>query len=156
MVAANGQIVSTGAVVITVIYIARQFRDTIKANRTSAFNGDVANVISLNSLFITNPEFAELYLMSRISPDTLDELRVHLFMMAVFRHYDNVYVQYRIGAIDAELWTGWESTFKVWLSENAWRSWYADNSFHFSRALSELVERFQRDADWSSGDYRWR
>jgi len=144
VMAAVGQVVAAAAVIVTILLVTRQLRHSMRELRTASFHGDVANVIAINSLFISNPEFSDLYLKAQRDLSTLssnDRLRLHLFFMTVFRHYDNLYSQYRTGTLDAELWSGWERTFLRWLTDHQWKSWFDENSQYFSSPLAALVQK---------------
>lgn len=145
--AAVGQVVAATAVVITILLISRQIRNSVQELRVNSFHGDVANAIALNSLFISDPGFADVYLRAQRDPSSLspgDALRWHLFLMAVFRHYDNLYSQFRAGTLDPELWQGWERTFLTWLKEHQWVNWFERNSQNFSPPLGVLVNKLRQ------------
>ena len=144
--AAVGQVVAAIAVIITIVLVSRQLRLSARELRTSSFHGDVANAIALNSLFIADAEFTELYLRAQRDPGSLsriDALRWHLYLIAVFRHYDSLYSQFRAGTLDRELWIEWEHTFATWLQDHNWLPWFDNNAQKFSSSLGALVQRLR-------------
>ena len=59
-------------------------------------------------------------------------------MLAAFRHYDNLYYQYRLGALEPGLWKAYQATLIGWLKNPGWRAWFAANSAGFSEPLQAL------------------
>lgn len=146
--AAIGQIAAAIAVVITVLYLARQIRVNTQAVRVASYQGDVTNSISLTGAVFLHPEFADFFFRAQRDPTALtavESVRWHCFMLSVFRHYEGLLLQSREGTIDADLWRGYEGALSNWLRGPGWSEWFHKNAGSFSTALQNLVrEHVQR------------
>ena len=64
-------------------------------------------------------------------------------MTAVYRHFGNLVYQYRVGALDREMWESYERTLENHLKKPAWREWFEQRKVLFSTSLVEQVGRAQ-------------
>ena len=62
-------------------------------------------------------------------------------MTAVYRHFGNLVYQYRVGALDREMWKSYENTLEQHLRVPSWRTWFEENKTIFSSSLVQQVER---------------
>jgi len=65
----------------------------------------------------------------------------------VWRHFGNLVYQYRVGALDEQMWLAYSATIKGHLSSQAWRDWYCANSEVFSTALTRQVDQALAELD---------
>lgn len=140
--AAAAQIAAAVAVAVTVLYLARQIRVNTQAVRVASYQGDITNSISLTGAVFLHQEFADFFFRAQRDPSTLtpvEAIRWHCFMLSVFRHYEGLLLQFREGAIDADLWRGYEGALVNWLRSPGWAQWFERNAESFSTALQVLV-----------------
>jgi hypothetical protein len=140
--AAIGQVAAAIAVVITVAYLARQLRVNTQAVRVASYQGDVTNSISLTGAVYLHPEFADFFFRAQRDPSSLtpvEAVRWHCFMLAIFRHYEGLLLQHREGAIDADLWRGYDGALVSWLRSPGWAQWFEANAASFSTTLQTVV-----------------
>ena len=68
-------------------------------------------------------------------------------MTAVYRHFGNLVYQYRVGALDRQMWQSYRDTLKKHLNIPSWQAWFEENKGVFSTSLVELVERAVRESE---------
>jgi uncharacterized protein (DUF885 family) len=55
-------------------------------------------------------------------------------------HWDNLYFQYRNGALDEQMRLSYDRTMSKWMDNDAWRAWFRANATSFSPDLRELLK----------------
>jgi hypothetical protein len=141
LAAAIGQIVSAVAVVVSLIYLARQLQHNTRAVQAQTFISVMANNVSVMSGIYLYPEFAELVAngaSNRSSQSPTDALRWHAFMRTMFRQLDNVYHQSQAGALETDIWPGYEDILITWLRYPGCFRWFEENAHFFSGSLQKL------------------
>lgn len=145
-----GEFVGALGVVFSLVYLAGQMRQNTTAVRAAAFNSMTQNSIRLLENIFPNAEFAEFLERAQTDPSELtaaEAIRWETYMTAVFRHFGNLVYQYRVGALDQQMWDAYEQTLKHHLRTPGWRTWFEGNSQIFSASLIEQVARTTRELD---------
>ena len=135
---AVGQVISAVAVVISLIYLARQLRHNTQSVQAQTFIAVLANNISVMSAIYLQPEFAKLIDVATRDPSSLtaaDTLRWDAFMRTMFRQLDNVYHQSKAGALETDIWPGYEQILISWLRQPGCLHWFEENLHFFSASL---------------------
>jgi hypothetical protein len=143
-----GEFVSALAVVISLIYLARQMSQNTISVRAASFNSMVQNSIGLLEHAFVDSEFAEF--LSRVENDSSslrpeEAVRWNAYMTAVYRHFGNLVYQYRVGALDQQMWDAYVRTLKEHLRSPAWGTWFEGNRDIFSDALCIEVTRLLQE-----------
>ncbi len=139
-----GEFVSALAVVISLIYLARQMQQNTVSVRAASFNSMVQNSIRLLEQSFINPDMAAFLTRAEEDPSALspaERRRWDAYMTAVYRHFGNVVYQYRSGALDHQMWESYERTLRDHLRNPSWGQWFHANRHVFSDALQDHVER---------------
>ncbi len=136
-------IVSSVAVVVSLIYVSVQVRQNTRALRATTYNSVTSNSVAILSPMYARPEFTEFLTRVQSDPDAAtpaEKLRFHINLLAAFRHWDNLYYQFRNGTLEREMWESYDRTLTSWLANAAWRDWFRHNSSFFSDSLRALVQ----------------
>ena len=141
-VAQLAEIVSSIGVVVSLIYVSVQVRQNTIALKATTYNAVTANSVSILGPMYTHAEFT--HFLARMNGQPADatpeeQLRFHVTLLTAFRHWDNLYYQFRSGALDAEMWESYDNTLTRWFANEAWRVWFRNNADCFSASLRELV-----------------
>jgi hypothetical protein len=143
-----GEFVGALGVVISLVYLAQQMQQNTTSVRAAAFNSMVQNSISLLEHSFRDSEFADFLHRAEQDPDSLtpsEKLRWDAYMTAVYRHFGNLIYQFRVGALDQQMWTSYERTLEDHLRRTpSWGDWFEANQGVFSDALVEHVDRARR------------
>jgi len=143
-----GEFVGALAVVISLIYLARQMIQNTTSVRAASFNSMVQNSIGLLEHSFRDSEFAAFLHRAEADPAALspeERVRWDAYMTAVFRHFGNLVYQFRVGALDQQMWDAYRRTLKVHLGVPSWRDWFAAHEDVFSDALCIEVEDIKQE-----------
>ena len=121
------ELVSSVAVVITLIYLAVQTSQNTAATQAAARQASLDNELWYLQMQIENP----FLLRNPILPyedAALTEQQIkqeHDMFIALFRMRENLYFQYRSGVLDEDSWNSYFSVFVGFLNQgsNMRRSW---------------------------------
>ncbi len=142
-----GEFVGAMGVVISLVYLAKQMQQNTTSVRAASFNSMAQNSMNLLQHAFIDAEFAEFLHRAENNPSSLtaeETVRWDAYMTAVYRHFGNLVYQYRVGALDQEMWESYESTLEIHLRTPSWGAWFEENKSLFSRSLVEQVERTLR------------
>jgi hypothetical protein len=145
-----GEFVGALAVVISLIYLARQMVQNTISVRAASFNSMVQNSIGLLEHAFRDSEFADFLHRAETDPASLapqEAVRWDAYMTAVFRHFGNLVYQFRVGALDQQMWDAYRSTLKAHLRSPAWESWFQEHQEIFSQSLRIEVQRLLGELD---------
>lgn len=137
-----GEFVGALAVVISLVYLARQMIQNTNSVRAASFNSMVQNSIRLLEHAFRDSEFADFLYRAERDPASLtpsETVRWDAYMTAVFRHFGNLVYQRRVGALDEQMWESYRRTLKEHLRMPSWGEWFRRNEAVFSDALCDEV-----------------
>jgi hypothetical protein len=147
-----GEFVGAIGVVVSLVYLALQLRHNTSSVRAASFNAMVQNSIRLLEHGFERPEFAAFLARAESRPgglDAEDQVRWDSYMTAVFRHFGNLVYQYRVGALDEQMWRSYRRDLKEHLRVPAWSDWFREHRVVFSESLqeevSDLVEEIRHE-----------
>jgi hypothetical protein len=136
------EIASSIAVIVSLIYVGVQVRQNTRALKATTYNAATANSLAILAPMYSNAEFTEFLSRAQSAGAVLtpaEKLRFHMLLLMAFRHWDNLYFQFRSGALDPEMWQSYDRTMNRWFANQAWRDWFRNNAECFSATLRELV-----------------
>ena len=108
------------------------------------------NSIRLLEHSLREGDFADFIHRAQQDPSTLspgEVVRWDAYMTAVYRHFGNLVYQYRVGALDRQMWQSYRNTLKKHLCMPSWQAWFEVNKEAFSTSLVELVGRIVRELE---------
>ena len=143
-IARIAEIISSVAVVVSLIYVGLQVRQNTRALRATTYNAVTANSIAILSAMDSHPEYSEF--LVRVQSDyasatAAEKLRFHMCLLSAFRHWDNLLYQFRNGMLEREMWESYDRTMSNWLDNAAWRDWFVTNATSFSESLQALLHK---------------
>ena len=148
-----GEFVGALAVVTSLIYLARQMIQNTTSVRAASFNSMVQNSIGLLEHAFRDSEFADFLHRAENDPASLrpeEVVRWDAYMTAVYRHFGNLVYQYRVGALDQQMWEAYMRTLEVHLRVPSWGAWFMEHQELFSDALrievERIMEKLEREA----------
>ena len=145
-----GEFVGAIGVVVSLIYLARQMHQNTISVRAASFNSMTENSIRLLEHSLGDGDFADFLHRAEQDPSTLspgEVVRWDAYMTAVYRHFGNLVYQYRVGALDRQMWQSYRDTLKKHLRTPSWGAWFEENKEAFSASLVELVGRIVRELE---------
>ncbi len=145
-----GEFVGALAVVTSLIYLARQMIQNTTSVRAASFNSMVQNSIGLLEHAFRDSEFADFLHRAENDPGGLrpeEVVRWDAYMTAVYRHFGNLVYQYRVGALDQQMWEAYMRTLEVHLRVPSWGVWFMEHKEMFSDALCIEVKRILEELE---------
>lgn len=136
------EVVSTIGVVVSLVYVGVQVRQNTRAQKAATYNALTANTVAILSPLLAEPGITEFIVRIQANPDAAtpaERMRFHSFLLIGFRHWDNLYFQFRSGSLDRQMWLSYDRTMSRWMDNDAWRDWFRANAASFSPDLRELL-----------------
>jgi hypothetical protein len=149
---AVSQLISSIAVVLSVLYLAVQLRSSTRVARVAAMDAAAAALRDVTKPFMENAELARIWRTGLEKLDALsaeDQARffhaAHQFLKAL----ETIHYHYFYGLLDAQLWAGWRELLRHYVATPGLEYYLkvrgAVFSERFRKFLSELEpvpERF--------------
>jgi len=106
-IGAIGEIVGAAGVIVTLVYLSVQLRQSIKASKVTAIQNSMENSARLSELLATDDDLARVFWLGLSSPDELgaDERRKFVNTLNVFMRRESVaYYLHKEGTMPDALW----------------------------------------------------
>jgi len=149
-ISAIGQLVGALAVVISLIYLAREVRSNARATRQAAMRATLDNFNRLGQQLTQHSDLAGLYyrgLDDFESLEGVDRARFSWFMHQIFRNVEDVYHQHLEGHLDPRVWRGLEVTMRDINIEPGVQAWWRSYSHCFSgEEFAKFINQQQQTA----------
>jgi hypothetical protein len=148
------------AVIVTLIYLARQIRENTKVARLQTLQTIKSDALQLRIAGIQSPDIAVILAKSvedSSSLTTTERIRFNLLCAGVFENFDQSYQAAVMGLIDH---FGNEHLLRSYLSQEAVRQWWSDarDLFHpdfVSHVESNVLPGLEEATPhWQSGSQR--
>ena len=137
---AVSQLVSSIAVVISVLYLAFQLRSSTRVARVAAMDAAAAALRDVTKPFMENAELARIWRTGLENLQTLgaeDQARffhaAHQFLKAL----ETIHYHYVYGLLDAQLWEGWRELLQHYINTPG-------IAFYLGRRSAVFSERFRK------------
>jgi hypothetical protein len=121
------QIISTFAVVASLVFVGIQLRQAIGAVRASTSQAHSANYYAINSSIIGDGELARIWRESLANFDSQDpdaKVRFVALTSSIFRFYESSRAQWLRGQLDPEHWQMIEKQATSFASQPGIKSWW--------------------------------
>ena len=115
-IGALGEWVGGLATIGTLFYLAYQIRQNTRSARSSAYQAASASISAWSNQVADDSRLMRNLSIGLTDPDSLDDdLRAQIAMQlnALFRNYENIFYQWRAGAIGDDVWEGWSNQIRA-------------------------------------------
>jgi hypothetical protein len=142
-IGAVGEILSAGGVVITLIYLTVQLRQTTHAMKSATFQAINDGMSQVSQVLATDPALAGLFLkaqdgLSALNPE--ERVRFSFALVMAMRRLHAVDVQREFGMVSDEFADGYErSVTSVLLSLSGAREWWVGGKDAFPQSFVERI-----------------
>lgn len=130
------------ATIGTLFYLAYQIRQNTRTARSSAYQAASSAITAWSLEMSRDPVLMENFWVGMADPDALDQRtrgQVGLQIQALFRNYENIFYQWREGAITDQVWEGWsrQAQATLWTpgAQRWWLTWREHCNADFRRFL---------------------
>lgn len=138
------QVAAAAAVFASLIFVGLQIREQANATRAQTEQAVAANWLVVADVMGSNAGAVTAGLQS--SSETLAELddagRLQFFsiMFGFFKHYENIYLQYRRGRITKEEWEPCSNHVLMFLGQSGVRTWWSMRKNAFAPQFRQFLE----------------
>jgi len=133
-ISAIGQIVGAIAVVVSLIYLAREVHSNARATRQAAMRSTLDVVIRFTQQITAHADLAELRSRGYHDYESLegtDLARFNSYMYALFRTAEDAYYQHLEGHFDPRRWRGLEAVLREIRTSPGAQAWWRSHSHWF-------------------------
>jgi hypothetical protein len=137
---AISQLISSIAVVVSVLYLAVQLRSSTRVARVAAMDAAAAALRDVTKPLMENAELARIWRTGLENLDALSpEDRARFFHAAhqFLKALETIHYHYFYGLLDPQLWAGWRELLHHYVATPGL-------AFYLSRRSAVFSERFQK------------
>ena len=143
-IGAVGELLGATAVLVTLVYLARQIKQNTQEVRSSNYHGITDSFNDLNIVVATNADVARIFEAGNRSYSTLtteDQTQYSFLVHASIRVWDVLHYQSHHGTGDKTLWDAEKQSLEIMLRPQGAREWWRNRPFRFSAAFESYVDR---------------
>jgi hypothetical protein len=146
--ASIGEIISSIAVIISLVYLAVQIRTNTEAERTSTYQSIVSDFGALNNNMAITPGLSHMFVQgmedfNQFEPD--ERARISQMFFQCFHYFENMFYQHRKGYLDDEVWAGWQRLMLTYYSRPGFQTWWAFRRDVYSESFANFLEEGKLD-----------
>ena len=146
-ISAIGQIIGALAVVISLIYLAKQVGSSARETRLSSMRSTLDFLNRLNQQVAEHADLAELRHRGFLDFESLegsDRARFNSYMLAVFRTVEAMYYQHLDGHSDPRVWRGMAVVLREMNELPGVQAWWRLRSHWFDEAFAKHIDQLQQ------------
>ena len=152
-VALLSQAIGAVAVIASLIFVGFQVRQQADATRAQTEQAIATNWVALTQLINDNAEAFTLGLVSTSKTfadlNDVDRMRFLGAMFNLFKHYENIFLQYRKGRIREEEWMPWSNHVQMYFHQPGAQGWWNLRKGFFSPAFRQFLDSLVAPAELS-------
>ena len=148
-ISAIGQLVGAVAVVISLIYLARQVRSSARETRRAAMRSTVESLSRLTQQITEHADLADVWSRGIDDFESLhgtDRARFNSYMHASFRTVEDAYYQHLEGHLDPRVWRGLEVVLRELNAAPGVQAWWHSHSHWFGEEFAKYINQLQQTA----------
>jgi hypothetical protein len=143
-IGAIGEVAGAIAVVVTLVYLARQIRHSTEATRIAAYHQGQEQLWSIAGTMSASPELADILARSLndgfASLDYTERVRLEAALSPLYFGFESMLTLYEQGHIDSELWHNvFDNNFRL-IGSKLGREYLATRPGSISRRLEVMVD----------------
>ena len=149
-ISAIGQLLGALAVVISLIYLAREVRSNARETRRAAMRSTLDSLNRFALQITGNADLAELRNRGFHDFESLegtDRSRFDSYMHAMFRTAEDAYYQHLDGHLDPHRWRGFEAVLRDVNARPGVQAWWHSHSHYFGgEEFAKFINQQQQTA----------
>ena len=143
-IGAIANVLGTVGVVITLAYVALQIKQNTVTTRLSMSNAIAAAARDWNRPLLLDSTLAWTFQVGTEDPTALDEKERARFIelcFSLFRMFEDAFYQYQNGALDPEVWSGYEKLYIAYARAPGFQMYWNERCDTFRPAFREFIDR---------------
>ena len=149
-ISAIGQLVGALAVVISLLYLAREVRSSAHATRVASMHSLSDKFNRWSQQLAEQPHLSELYHRGIHDFESLEGaelVRFTIIMSQLFRNYEDAYYGQLEGHLDARVWHSWEAAMRDINAYPGVQAWWRSRSHWYSEeGFANYINQLQQTA----------
>jgi hypothetical protein len=150
------QIISAVAVIASLIFVGFQIHQNTQVARAQIREHIMSDWGSTAQVLTQNPKvFATGIAGAQEEYDALSNEDKFTFMtqaFIVFKHYENMFLQYKAGFLDEETWVAWSTHPLMYFHQRGIRNWWKERGIAFTPSFRAFLEASEAPAMLSQVD----
>lgn len=142
--ASVGSFVSGVAVLVSLVYLAFQVRQATHATRSEIHQNILTGWLGVGTLVAAHAQVFAVGVAADekgfAAMSDADKLTFVTVAMAMFRHYENAFLQSQEGYVRQEDWNAWANHLSMYLSMPGIKFWWGLRRASFSPAFVKYIE----------------
>ena len=137
------EIIGTTTIVVSLIYVAVQVRQSTRATRLISSQNISHELREATALLANESEMAEIHLQGIANANSLTRVEKHRFyiiLSALYRVYENAYYQKQEGVLDSDVWEGLVGQILLAKDSPGYQTFWSDRKNIFSEAFRNFIE----------------
>ena len=148
-ISAIGQIVGAIGVVVSLIYVATEVRNSARATQLASRRSISEIFTQLSRQLAEHPDLRELYYRGLHDFESLEGTDLVGFaqvMLQLFRAYEEAYYGHLEGDVDPRLWRGWEAAMRDVNGYPGVQAYWRSRSHWYSEEFAKYINQLQQTA----------
>jgi hypothetical protein len=152
-----GEIVGAVTVVLSLIYLAVQIRQSTQAQRTENYSRALDRLAAMQSSMGQDDEFSLIFSTGAVDTNTLtprQRLRFTWFLYEAFGAFEFMFHASKTDAIPEEVWRRWSAAVAWWLTFPGVQTWWASRPIPFTDSFTSFVESLLEENPTDAESYQ--
>jgi hypothetical protein len=137
------EIISSLAIVVSLIYVANEYRRSETLTNRDVENIIYQRIMEMNRLKIENPDLIGILLRAQKDSRTLtdeEQIRYLAFEHIFYDSWESAWYYHHEGILEEENWNSWNNWFSAEIKNKSFFSWQG-NRKNFNGAYLEYIDR---------------
>ena len=155
---ALGEFVGSIGVIVTLVYLAMQIRQSNAATRAQSVQATSAAMIQVALAQTTDDSWADLFTRAGEDFDALqpgERNRTGWLWFALLRGQETLYHLYLDGNAPKSTWDSHEGAIRQNAKSKGFRQWWRLNPYPFTTEFAVLVDQLILEAEQAGEAYQW-
>ena len=143
-----GEVIGAVAVVVSLVYLAVQIRQSTQAQRTENYGRALERISNIQALWSHDDDLSALLAKgaedsAKLSPP--ERIRFTYAFLELFGAIEFMFHAYKEGAIPEKVWARWSETVAWWMSLRGVQDWWRHLPVSFTADFVEFVDGILAD-----------
>jgi len=138
-----GEIIGAATVVLSLIYLAVQIRQSTQAQRTENYSRALDRLAAMQSSLSQDDEFSLIFSKGVLDTAKLtsqERLRFTWSLYEAFGAFEFMFHASKTDAIPEEVWRRWSAAVAWWLTFPGVQTWWSSRPIPFTDSFTSFVE----------------
>ena len=143
-----GEIIGAVTVVLSLIYLAVQIRQSTQAQRTENHSRALDRLAAMQSSLSQDDEFSLMFSKGAVDTSKLtprERIRFTWSLYEAFGAFEFMFHASKTDAIPEEVWRRWSSAVAWWLTFPGVQAWWSSKPLPFTDSFTSFVESLLED-----------